>query len=215
MSELDEGTFSAISEELDSPGPTTSLGVLRGRLRSAAATNQGLDADVLLEALLGASGVTIWRGSSSSEVATAIAEFPELNVPPERREPLTYRLQRLLDSESLQTIAKGLDVLTEHERVFLKSRIVTDIRPAYAGSDISDPSAVVLVHTLRLDVQESGHMKSIYVAMDEADLRQLRTVLDREADKATGLRRRIEMTELPLLDFEDDDDGNAVEMIAQ
>lgn len=209
LSRLDDEVFSAACASLDSPEPTSSLSELRARVREHLLEDD-IDADLLLEALLGASSAKIWRNASSGDVARAVATFPDLEVEPDRREELIARVSALLDSESLATLSKGLDVLTEHERVYLRSRIVTDVRPAYRADETVRPSGIVLIHTLRLDVQESGQVKSIYVAMDETDLQQLRAALDREAEKTAGLKEAVKGLDLPLLDFEESDSVDEV-----
>lgn len=206
LSGLTNEAFSSLSAAFDSPEPTNSLAALRQRVRTQVPETETVDPDLFLDALLGASSARIWKNASSQEVAQAIVRFPDLDIDPEQQDRLASRITTLLDSQSLATLSKGLDVLTEHERVYLKARLVTDLRPVYSSANVSDPAAIVLVHTLRLDVQESGQMKSLYVAMDESDLQQLRAVLDREADKTSGLKSKIPIN-LPLLDFEDEEDA--------
>jgi hypothetical protein len=208
LAHLDDPSFESLASALDSPRPTLSLSTLRDRIRSSVAAGSGqIEPDLLMEALIGASSATTWIAGDRAETAHAIVA--SLGEEPSSFAGLVERLARLLESASLGHLAKGLDVLTEHERIYLKSRMLTDIRPVYEEEETGRPAGFVLVHTLRLDVRIDGRARSVYVSMDESDLKQLSEVLNREVEKTDGIRVMIDGLGLELLDFGDaeiDDD---------
>ncbi|HVA18427.1 MAG TPA: hypothetical protein VMV59_12015 [Candidatus Dormibacteraeota bacterium] len=92
--------------------------------------------------------------------------------------------------DTVGTAAKAGHVLTQHERIFVSARILSDIRPIF-HVDISDkPHSAVIVHMLRLIYRNSqGAQFENYFALDSNDIRSLRGIIDRALKKEETLKK--------------------------
>lgn len=106
-------------------------------------------------------------------------------------ENLANDVSAVLSCESLEVTAKAIDVMTEHEHVFQRARIVTDIRPIFSADIDQQPRAAVLIHMLNLFYRENGEMKQIGLALDDADLNLLKESIERAAVKAKTLKTSL------------------------
>ena len=109
------------------------------------------------------------------------------------------RLRSLLTADSaLSVTAKAIAISSEHERVFTSARILTDLRPIFAGTP-PQPKAAVVTHTLRIEShKEEGHTSEFF-GLDVGDLRTLRDTIDRAISKEDSLRASIRSEGLPII----------------
>lgn len=151
----------------------------------------------VVDALIGIHGLRSAEGWGIDETARAIAWSLD-DLDDAARSRLVARLVRALESEGLLLTSKALDVLTDHDRVYLEARILTDLRPVFLDDPTSGIQAGVIVHTLRINHLVDGAEASFYVALDEADLEDLQGTLDRAVEKADHLRGFAAQAELDL-----------------
>ena len=99
------------------------------------------------------------------------------------------RIMRLLEVESIATITKASRVLTDYERAFFDVKILSDLRPVFPADPASGAVGMGIVHTLEIQFHKNGrdHDK-FFVAMTTADLKKLRSALDRAELKVGVLR---------------------------
>ena len=120
------------------------------------------------------------------EVATALQElenFPANEVP-----ALAGRLTRLLTIQSVAIATKATSLKAEYERRFCSARLMTDARPIYGEDPAKQPSAAIIVHTLRISYHDNTRqLREFYVAMEGDDIKSMRTLLDRAELKARSL----------------------------
>ncbi len=108
-------------------------------------------------------------------------------------------MSRLLRFEQpLGIAAKGLDLWVAHEHTLHALRIVTDVRPVFKA-DLERPGGAVIIHKLNLTYHDGDELREFFVAMDSADIRRLRTLLDRAERKAASLTSLLEASSVPLL----------------
>jgi len=120
---------------------------------------------------------------------------------------LSKRLQRFLSLGSLTIAAKGRDLQTEHHRVYVGSRILTDLRAVFRDSPEEPPIGMVLFHLLKLSYFErgEGRPRDFYVALDETDLRNLKKVIERAEIKSKTLRSNLQAAGIRCLQAENDE----------
>ena len=115
-------------------------------------------------------------------------------------------LTALLSSDqSLGITAKANDIRSQHQNVYCKARILTDIRPVFRQDVGVEPPAGVIVHTLRFTTHPGGDFstsKDFYVALDALDLKELKKLVDRAVQKEATLRSLISQTGMTCLEFE-------------
>jgi hypothetical protein len=120
------------------------------------------------------------------------------------RERFVRRLRKIFSFDSLAVAAKSRDLQTDHDHVYLNSRVVTDIRAVFRAAPDESPVGMVLVHMLRLgylDRGKDGERANIYMALDDADLANLKKVLERAELKAKTLRAKLQSAGMrPLSD---------------
>ena len=101
--------------------------------------------------------------------------------------------------------AKAVDLVIDYERLYLKSRILTDIRPVF---DTPRDAIVgsVITHTLRLDYMTyDGDEATTSIALDIKDIRQLAEACQKALGKAK-VAEDLMQTTVPTLVSGDDAD---------
>lgn len=101
---------------------------------------------------------------------------------------------------ALSLSAKALDVMTDHQRVFMTARVLTDLRPVFRFDVSEAPAAMVPVHTLKFIYRSEGVPREFYIAMDSRDLESLMETLQRALAKDKSLRSLAESANLGLLE---------------
>jgi hypothetical protein len=120
------------------------------------------------------------------------------------------RVARLLRADAIRTTVRALDLAVSEDRVVLRSRVLTDIRPIFppepvAGDSLA-PIATLIHHSLRLEYLEDGETRTFSVSLDRMDIDKLRAALDRATKKERGLVELITAAGVRFLDVEGDDD---------
>jgi uncharacterized protein (DUF1778 family) len=88
------------------------------------------------------------------------------------------------------TASKAGPVLTEHERIFVDARVLTDIRPIFHSDLSENPNAAVLIHMLRITTRDILRKETAqYVALDSNDIRFLKQLMDRAIKKEETLKK--------------------------
>ena len=106
--------------------------------------------------------------------------------------------------QSLGVTAKATDIRLQHQNVYCRARILTDIRPVFKQDVAEEPPAGVIIHTLRMTTHQEGDFsasKDFYVALDALDLRELRTLVDRAIRKEETLKSLIARTGMTWLEL--------------
>ncbi|HWO23666.1 MAG TPA: hypothetical protein VNO30_33220 [Kofleriaceae bacterium] len=125
------------------------------------------------------------------------SELFEQNVDWEKAQKLIGELMRL--ERSLGVSSKVLGVITDHAHVYCRSRVLTDIRPVFSISASHPPAALAVIHTLRLTYHSGDETQGFYVALDAADLEDLREQIERALEKEKSLRAMLTEKQLPVL----------------
>jgi hypothetical protein len=109
--------------------------------------------------------------------------------------------EALVLDETVGTAAKTGPVLTEHERIFLSARVLTDIRPIFHPNLSEKPNAAVIVHMLRIasrDIFGSHHAE--YFALDANDIRVLKNIADRAIRKEETIKALLADSNVDTID---------------
>ena len=140
----------------------------------------------------------LWSQSSRKRSVTDLADelidaFSKADKPqslsPQKLQTLRGRLEQLLSINNLLVSQNASSLLLEYERVFSVSRVVTDIRPVFEGLKTETVAGGLVVHTLRITYYKpDGETEEFYVAMDDEDLSQLGSMVERAKSKSAQLR---------------------------
>ena len=167
---------------LQAVAPFQTVEELRTVVRDALGQDDGELADWLIPALLSLSGQL--RGEPGAQLAAALSESADLDLPSDVRTQLRSRMEDILATDALKSTAIAVELLTQHDRNYQTARVLTDIRPVFQ-SDVHDrPNGTVIVETLQLQTWDrEGNSETLYIAMDKADLLELKSVIDRALEK--------------------------------
>lgn len=90
----------------------------------------------------------------------------------------------LLGSKSIRASTKAMEVSYDFERVYQAARFLTSIRPIFNDTRDEIIGATV-VQTLRLEfISSAGELASLSIALDQADIEQLRRSCEEAIRKA-------------------------------
>lgn len=159
----------------------------------------------IVELLTSLSAVREAAGGDVSEFVSAfhgaIEQTGEPDLQPSDWEAFQGAITDMLSGDNpLAVSAKALNVLTDHPRVFLQARVLTDLRPIFRV-DVSDPpAALVAIHTLKLEYLAEGAHRSFYITLDSGDVAKLIDVLLRATEKEKSLNALAQDKRLTLLE---------------
>ena len=183
LARMDSAEFELVQEALSSKAFSAAelVSAISSNVRSA----QG-SAKQIVQALVG--GLAFERASGSGPHAAAHLIAGSDAFSPEEQAQLGPRLAQIFQADtSLQIVASATDLLMDANNVYLGSRIITDLRPVHpqTNADRIEPAvAAFIMHSLRLDYRNSGRSESIYMVLNDAELREVRSVIDRALDKS-------------------------------
>lgn len=108
--------------------------------------------------------------------------------------------------DSLGVRAKAYRLIPEHQRLFVRSEIYSDIRSVFRpdNPDIK-PSAAVVVHSLKITYIEARNKQEIYIGLDAEDLQELHDTVGRAIKKQETLKKMITDWGIQCLSLEEDD----------
>ena len=112
---------------------------------------------------------------------------------------LRGRLTRLLDVKSLDVLSKAYAVQREQPYLYCEGRILSDIRPVFSDDVKKKPIGVVLSHTLKIVYHQDNKHREFFVALDRADLNELKDIVDRAQEKNSSIETLMKATGLPIL----------------
>ncbi len=181
-----------------------------GKLNSKIAEKVDLDKQELLP-IIKMFG-SMYRGRISSDVSAEmfaadlnkslqiIEESPFKEMDDNQRNTLTSYISEILALDnSLGITVKALGVMTEHEHVYCRARVLTDMRPIF-GENIEKPDAFVTIHTLRIGYHDNKEHKDIFIAMDRNDVKELIDMLKRAEQKEEALDSFLNDSKLVHID---------------
>ena len=126
------------------------------------------------------------------EVFVALKEaetFSGKNVEAQWAKLRKFLIAALSLDSTLGTAAKAGPTQTQHERIFVGARILTDVRPIFHLNVSEKPESAVINHMLRIIQRDNfGHKADQYFALDSNDIRTLKAVIDRALKKEETLK---------------------------
>ncbi len=201
---IHDGAFEALLAIVSEVGATLTWNKLREKVSQKTATDGRGDAAALLRPTF---NLYRWKqktNSSPQQVADAVVSSSIVSesedFSDERKEKLRERIAQLLNLDSsLGVTAKAIDVMTEHERIFCSARIISDIRPVFAGKE-DEASAAVIIHNLQIGFHYCGKHKEFYVALDTADIQKFKDCIVRAEKKEQALKSILTKSGTAYLD---------------
>jgi len=125
-----------------------------------------------------------------------------LDLAEDERAQLRRHLANLMVSPAITRVAKAMVLQVEHANIFRDARMFSDFRPVLEETFTSDPHAVVLSHTLKIEyIDQNERINRLFVVLDNEDLHRLHEVVERELEKLESLDGFAERLNLSRFDF--------------
>jgi hypothetical protein len=140
----------------------------------------------------------------SHDVYAATRSDTDLRIEDERVPAFKERLAKFMAVDSLNVVfAKAKELQLETERTLCEARILTDLRPVFAGNVADSPTAMIILHTLKVGYHDTNFAehKEMFIALDEDDIEKLKETLVRAQLKAKTLKSRLDAAGIRAIDF--------------
>lgn len=99
------------------------------------------------------------------------------------------------------TSEKILELQTELERSFCRTRILTDVRAAFSDDASDLPRGMTVLHTLQIGYHDdTGRHKEFYVTLDDDDLVSLKEAIERAEKKKKTLEALLAKADCKLFE---------------
>lgn len=165
------------------------------------------DINRIFESLASLSRVLARRGAQSTQLAhdVSVAALDTIKgLTATAAATLERRLDDLLPLSSLIASAnKAKELQVQRERTLCDVRLLTDLRPVFAD-DVTKPAmAMTVIHTLKIGYHDSNSSihKEFYVALDAADIKSLKSALERAEQKEQSLKDTLETAHIRLVEL--------------
>jgi hypothetical protein len=209
ISKLDEKALGELAEALNEAPKTIDVASLSNTLAERVESASDSEIAEIVPALLFFHSYREYTGTSAAQAAESIASaiYDELTARLEdislERSVFTKRMSRLLASQPLLVSARAAQVLSDHEKVWIDGRVLTDVRPIFERENPNELLGVSIVHTLKVNYHTGDEHKEIFVAMDAKDVSSLVDKLTRANAKADTLKRIFgEQSDITYIDVE-------------
>ena len=149
------------------------------------------DRDAIAESVTGVHFLRVAGGETSIDQLCKgiVASIGEEDAT--KADEVRSKVERILSIPVLQASIKAVTLIEDYERIYISSRIMTDVRPVF-DEDLSKPLlASLLLHTIKLTSRVGGKNESYYMIADNDDVRALIRRLERSLAKAESLKRII------------------------
>lgn len=111
-----------------------------------------------------------------------------------------FLIGALSSERTVGTTVKAGIVLTQHERIFVGARILTDLRPIYHLKVSEKPDAAVIIHMLKITQRDNfGHQQDYYFALDSNDIATIQELTERAMAKEKTLKGLMENSGVTVL----------------
>jgi len=102
---------------------------------------------------------------------------------------LEERLKKMLSfDQTIGNTFKALKLLSEYDKIFVDSKIVTDIRPSFNDQDNMSTNTALIVHNLKVEYHKDDGHEEIYLALDSSDLDELKRQIERAKKKEDKIK---------------------------
>lgn len=205
ISEFTEESFRKLLVAIEEEPPALHYTEFSGKIARKTSTVGLSNVRDIIETLISLHGVqTNWSleiPELVELVTQALEREEELGLTSEERDKLAKRLILLLELDSLDATSKALDVMLEQEHTLHDVRTLTDVRPVFGHDAETPPTAIMVVHTLKISYHNEGEeVKELYVALSAGEIETLRADLERANQKTESLRQMLEPTGVPYID---------------
>lgn len=190
LAALDPEALKSLSQEMGSMGSSLNFEATVQRLTSRLPNVDETEMAYMLNALV---SWLAWKETTGVPLTELVNQIVEIAlskkiIESSDRAKFSATVESLLgDPGSLSITARALDVSSEYDKVFFEARILTDLRSVFLGDDVSRPKGMIVMHNLKISFSENGEKRDIYITLNNRELDELASVVERAQEKARGL----------------------------
>jgi len=113
---------------------------------------------------------------------------------------LEKSLSLILEKDSTIGIwAKSFRIWSEHDKIFQKSRILTDIRPIFFKKVSDPPKFAIIAHNMKITYHKNGKLKTEFILIDSKDLNKFHKTIERALEKEKSLKDFCEKNNIKII----------------
>jgi len=112
---------------------------------------------------------------------------------------LRENLTKLLSVPSISVVSKAAGLLFDCDNILKHARVLTDVRPVFGYGDDDSILASVIVQTLKLEYVKDDEEKEFFVNLDEQDVDNLISILQRAKRKAVQSENLLKAANVPCI----------------
>jgi len=132
-----------------------------------------------------------------SDTSESEAAFANVNIPSFKR-----KLTALLEIDALSTVSKAVGLRSDYPNTFCDVKVLTDIRPVFGLDVKAPPAGAIVTHTLKIEYHHGAAHAEFYVGLDDRELANMITVLERAKQKSATIKTLLKKTSLADLEVE-------------
>jgi hypothetical protein len=208
LRKLDEASFKEFLALSARVGPVFDRYELAAVLKPGINSIPEEDVEDIVETLISLFRVRTSLDLTPSELADSVCEAmtrtanEDLKLGGEECDLFRDRLTRCLAIESFSYPAKVSEVLSDYDNVFVRARVLTDLRAIFGPDPEDSPKGAAIVHLLGISYQHGARGERFFLAMDSQDVESLISTLRRALAKEKGLRKLLDAAEVAHVDPE-------------
>jgi hypothetical protein len=126
-----------------------------------------------------------------ADLLSAAKAIESADGKPQDQETPQKVFKNLLSVRPLSMISKARGIHTDHENIFCRVRILTDLRPVFDVDVKQEPVGFVMAHVLNLGYHHAGEHTNLHIAMDKVDIDTLIVALQRAKEKAATVSNAL------------------------
>ena len=161
--------------------------------------------NILLQTIFSVIGVFVSESDGIEEVVEELIEsyfFQRKDISRDTKDHMISSLNAILKNASnIKLTLKARALISEYEKIFVDSRILTDIRIVFGDSFDEITQSAVVVHQLKVTYQSQNELKQSFFALDINDLRQLKINIERALEKEARIQSGVYSPQLSFIDF--------------
>lgn len=118
------------------------------------------------------------------------------------KETVKKRVQASVTAKNITiTSSRITELTTEVERMYCRSRILTDVRTAFSDDASELPRGMTLLHNLQIGYHDDlGRHREFYVTLDSDDLEELKESIERALKKGGTLKQLLAKADCKLFE---------------
>lgn len=179
----------------------STIGLFPTKLTKEIAVKTGInryDVDKIISVLFSLYGLKLKDNKNTLELVDDISEslgnIQSFKISPEALKNFKQNLNELLSlDKSIGMTVKTLSLGSEYEKLFINSRIITDIRPAFENLN-GNVNTAIIAHNFKIEYHTGHRHEEVYVSLSSNDLIELKEQIIRAEKKEEIIRKSLGKT---------------------